>query len=146
MSEPEKRGRGRPRKNPVDPDAPQTEAEIVRDILAYLDSLGIHEMAHDCEGFFKPAARGYRWRVSLGALPGISGRAPRPNPMRGHPDIAILLRHGQYLVIEAKTKTGRLSEIQVKWRERITALGTVYILARSVEDVRRTLEPIVRCV
>lgn len=101
-----------------------TEGEIQRAILDYLDALGV-----------------LHWRVCIGPVLGGGGRFRRKNPIRGHPDIAGVLRpSGRYFAIEVKRPTrARWSPEQREWRDRLTAAGVLYLVASSVEDVRRGL-------
>lgn len=99
------------------------ESEIQRAILSWLSS----------EGFV-------HWRCSLGGVR-HSGIGRKKNPMKGFPDIAGIGRNGlgRMFVIEVKTKTGRLSPEQEKWRAVLEAKGVIYILARSLDDVQSVL-------
>jgi len=59
----------------------------------------------------------------------------------GHPDLAgILAPSGRAIYIEIKSATGRLSKQQARFRDMARAMGALYILARSVEDVSRALD------
>lgn len=58
-----------------------------------------------------------------------------PYVMRGTPDIIAVLPGGVFCGIECKTSRGVQSADQVLFQKRIEALGGVYILARSVDDV-----------
>ncbi len=57
----------------------------------------------------------------------------------GDPDIVVCYQ-GMYIGIEAKTPTGRQSEIQKVREKEIKEAGGIYILARSVEDVQEVIE------
>jgi len=57
----------------------------------------------------------------------------------GQADLSGILQGGQRLEIEVKTKTGRQSKEQKRWQRMIEKFGGVYVLARSVEDVRAVL-------
>ena len=59
----------------------------------------------------------------------------------GDPDMVVCYK-GRYIAIEAKTPVGRQSNWQKLRQEQITAAGGLYILARSVEDVKEVLEKI----
>lgn len=59
----------------------------------------------------------------------------------GDPDMVVCYK-GRYIAIEAKTPTGKQSDWQKLRQEQITAAGGLYILARSVEDVKEVLEKI----
>lgn len=47
---------------------------------------------------------------------------------------------GRFLAIEVKSRTGRSSQAQERFGELVRMKGGIFILARSVEDVVRTLE------
>lgn len=56
----------------------------------------------------------------------------------GSPDI-IGVHAGRAIGIEVKTAIGRQSDQQRRFAARWTAAGGLYVLARSVDDVRRAL-------
>ena len=63
-----------------------------------------------------------------------------PYAMSGQSDIlAVIPPHGTLVGIEVKTKTGRQRPEQILFQKRLEAVGGVYILARSVEDVAQLL-------
>lgn len=66
----------------------------------------------------------------------------------GQGDITGLLRGGRRLEMEVKTAKGKVSPEQEKFGAEITAMGGLYIVARSVEDaltaVRAALETTAR--
>ena len=79
------------------------------------------------------------WRQNTGAARGPGGVYIRFG-VPGQADISgILAPHGQRIEIEAKTKTGRQRPEQKKWQAMIERFGGLYILARSVDDVRAGL-------
>lgn len=53
----------------------------------------------------------------------------------GSADLVGLVRPGRALAIETKSDKGKLSEDQERWARRWKALGGIFILARSVQDV-----------
>lgn len=57
----------------------------------------------------------------------------------GDPDLVVCYR-GLYIGIEAKTPDGVQSRIQKTRQAQIEEAGGVYLLARSVDDVRRFIE------
>lgn len=85
------------------------------------------------------ASRIDTWPVAIG--PVVTGRGRAPNPMRGHPDRAGLLRGGHYFAIEVKAPgwRGKLDEYQAAWRKRLEDGGAIYVLATSLDDVRSAL-------
>lgn len=107
---------------------PARESEIQRAILDYLEAL---QVTH--------------WRCSLGGTM-VRKRGSlvfRKNTMTGFPDIAGIIPNsdGRLFVIEVKRPSGRLSPEQEKWRDSLSRRGVLYILARSVEDVKAALQP-----
>lgn len=82
------------------------------------------------------------WRNNSGLLfapgPGNTMRRIRAS-VEGAPDLIGLLRGGRFLGVECKAERGRQSPAQVAFQKMIEAMGGVYILARSAEDVRRQL-------
>ena len=93
-----------------------TEAEVTADIRKYLDSKGIWHYKHFSSG------RGH-------------GRSKR-----GLPDIQGIYL-GRYLGIEVKGSNGKLRPEQAKVGNEIIDHGGIFIVARSVEDVREGLRP-----
>jgi hypothetical protein len=53
----------------------------------------------------------------------------------GVPDVAVVLTAGRMLWIEVKAAAGRQSPEQVAVQSRLEALGHVYLLVRSLQDV-----------
>lgn len=62
----------------------------------------------------------------------------RKNSMKGFPDIAGVV-NGRMFAIEVKTPTGRMSEAQRDWQQKLESNGVVYLIAKSVEDVKKNL-------
>lgn len=56
----------------------------------------------------------------------------------GQPDIFAIIQ-GRFVGIEVKTAVGRQSKDQKNWQRNCERAGGLYILARSVEDVRTAL-------
>lgn len=61
----------------------------------------------------------------------------------GDPDIVVCYR-GMYIGIEAKTKTGKVSDIQKFRHQQIEEAGGIVIVARSVDDVKEVIESVDR--
>lgn len=86
------------------------------------------------------------WRNNVGSAKTRDGRFIRFG-IPGQADISGILAVtlpggrviGQRIEIEAKTKTGRQRPEQKKWQAMIERMGGIYILARSVDDVRAGL-------
>ena len=58
----------------------------------------------------------------------------------GCADLLGQLRDGRFLAVEVKTRTGRVSPAQEAFLATVARHGGVAVLARSIEDVRRTLD------
>lgn len=100
-----------------------TEAQIQRDILATFGS--------------RPDLR--IWRANVLVARTQDGRVVRAG-MPGQADLSGLrMPTGQRIEIEVKAQRGRQTEEQKRWQAMIEAHGGLYVLARSVEDVRRAL-------
>ena len=95
-------------------DIKPTEAEITKEIRAYLDIRGIPH---------------FKKLQGLGSPKGIS-------------DIIGCLqigRIGRFLAIEVKKEGQELTENQFLWQERFRQAGAICIVAHSVEDVEKEL-------
>jgi predicted RecB family endonuclease len=57
--------------------------------------------------------------------------------LAGIPDLVVLGRDGQTWLVEVKTGDGALSTDQRAMRDRLTAMRVPYVVARSIDDVRR---------
>lgn len=83
------------------------------------------------------------WRQNSGLLyaPGPGGTVRRIRAsVPGAADITgVRLPSGQRIEIEVKAALGRQNDDQKAFQKMIEAMGGKYILARSVEDVRRGL-------
>lgn len=79
------------------------------------------------------------WRANTGAARDRTGRVIRFGVV-GQADISgVLAPHGRRVEIECKTATGRQTEQQARFQAMIEQHGGIYILARSVDDVRLAL-------
>ncbi len=77
------------------------------------------------------------WRQNTGAAK--RGRQVIHYGLPGQADISGTLPGGRRLEIEVKSATGRQSADQKNFQRKCDKVGALYILARSVEDVRRVL-------
>lgn len=81
-------------------------------------------------------------RVNTGAAV-LRGRLVRFG-VPGTADICgVIAPSGRLLMIECKTATGKQREAQVTMQRVVTAMGGVYVVARSVADVDAVLIPLV---
>jgi len=77
------------------------------------------------------------WRANVGAA--RIGRRVVRFGIAGQADLTGILPDGRRLEIEVKSAIGRQTAAQKAFQEMIERFHGVYILARSVEDVRRQL-------
>ena len=105
------------------------ETELVRLVLEYLALKKI-----------------WAYRVNTGALRDKTGR-PVFFGVKGHPDIVARKKpvgytgfSGRVVWIECKSPKGKLSEAQEEWRKIAALHGDVFIVARSLDDVREAFE------
>lgn len=59
--------------------------------------------------------------------------------LAGVPDLIFIMPDKQIAFIELKRADGDLSQDQIKFRDRVRALGCAYVVCRSVEDVETTI-------
>ena len=104
-----------------------TEAQALRAILDYLTLKGILFIRVQPVKPFTDRRTGH-----LRFAPVRQGQA-------GAPDIVIFLPGGRPVAVEVKASKGRLSPAQEEWRDALTKIGVVYVVARSVEDVERVV-------
>lgn len=101
-----------------------TESDLVANILL---AFGAH-----------PRVR--LWRANVLVAQDKTGRIVRAG-VKGQADISgILAPHGRRVEIECKTQRGRQSDAQERWERMIRYHGGIYVLARSVDDVKEALE------
>lgn len=99
------------------------ESDIQAAILIYVTSL----------------PRSYFWRQNTGVFHDAEGRRRVRACPKGTPDIIGAL-NGRFIVIEVKRgKGGVHMEDQKNWQRNCERAGGLYILARSVDDVRDRL-------
>jgi len=77
------------------------------------------------------------WRQNTGAA--RYGRQVVRFGIPGQADLSGILDGGRRIEIECKSPTGRQTHEQAAFQRMIEKRGGIYILARSVEDVRRVL-------
>lgn len=99
-----------------------SESALLRDVLVYVTGLP--------DGMF--------WRNNTGRLPTASGQWVSFGCI-GSGDVLGVLR-GRAVAIETKSSTGEQRQSQIRFQARWEAAGGLYVLARSVEDVRAGLE------
>jgi len=99
-----------------------------------VSSKNVLPMAKEKEGVIQNRIRDFlryngwyviRHQQSLGSLKGLS-------------DLSAI-KNGVTIYVEVKTPRGHQSEYQKEFQEEIEAHGGIYILARSIEDVKKVL-------
>lgn len=107
----------------------QPESQVLKECLILLEMFGIFA---------------YRSNAGVGLR---DGRPIRSAP-KGAPDITAILPStsyspaGIYCGIECKTKKGKLSEDQLRFKEVIEKHGGVYLVARSADELAELLSGI----
>lgn len=80
------------------------------------------------------------WRANTGmAYSSGSGRMVRFG-QPGQADLSGILRGGRRLEVEVKGPSGRVSDEQEAFGARITELGGLYIVARTLEDALNPIQ------
>lgn len=95
------------------------------------------QVLHDCLLFLSTLPRCLAWRAQPLVAKAADGRVIRSLP-KGHSDIAGVL-DGRALFVECKGDTGSLRPEQQVFRDAVQARGALWILARSVDDIREAL-------
>jgi hypothetical protein len=98
----------------------EREAPVLHDCLKWLHERGI-----------------YCWRNNSGTL--WANGQPVTFGYPGSADILGVLPDGRFLAVECKSPTGKQSDKQKAFEAKIVANHGVYILARSVEDLKNGL-------
>ena len=76
------------------------------------------------------------WRQNTGALINQHGHLVKFG-LQGSADIlGIIKPHGRFLAIEVKAPRGKLTAQQERFKQMIEGHGGLYILARTLEDVK----------
>ena len=81
----------------------------------------------------------FHYRQNSGAFKTESGGYMRTASVSGLPDI-VAIKDGLYIGLEVKTATGKQSKEQREIQNRITAAGGLYLVVRSLDDVRKIFE------
>lgn len=101
------------------------ESDVQRAILDWLAYHHVFHYRNNSGGFKDTNQHFYRF----GAL--------------GSPDIVCVV-NGRYVGIEVKASDGRQSDAQKEFQVRLEAAGGLYILAKSIDDIERSLKPLLR--
>lgn len=102
-----------------------TEAQIEHQILSFLESKRIFAWKNPTSGYFDAKRKIFKKQKSRFAINGVS-------------DI-IALHKSQAIFIEVKSKAGKESIEQKRFRENVENSGNIAFVAKSVEDVYRYL-------
>lgn len=98
------------------------EKLIQKQILNFLSAYGIFVFRVNTTGVFDPGRKVFR------RLGGYN--------LKGVADILGLLPDGRFLAIEVKTESGKQSLFQKHFQLEVEKNKGIYILARSIDDVR----------
>lgn len=109
---------------PKKPKKSNGEHEIQTAIIQYLTAKKIFMWRNNTGVAIHTGATGKQYRTSYGQV--------------GSADI-IAIRGGICYGIEVKSPTGKLSEAQEAWGNRLARAGGIYVIARSVDDVMALL-------
>ena len=98
------------------------EKIIQKQILNFLAAYGIFVFRVNTTGVFDPSKKIFR------RLAGFN--------LKGVADILGVLPNGRFLAIEVKTAVGKQSIWQKNFQKQVESNNGVYVLARSIDDVR----------
>ena len=84
----------------------------------------------------------FSWRSNQAPIPTGDGRYRRFVGLRGAADIQGVVPGGKALHVEIKTETGKLSPFQEEFLDRVSSLGGIAIVARSVEELEKDLKEV----
>ena len=107
-------------------EVPIKEKDIELQICRYLLTQNIFFWKQPTTGYFDTKRKKFREQAS-------------PFAIRGVADILACVR-GRFVAIEVKTRKGAQKHSQKIFEENLTKAGGVYLLARSVEDVKNLLD------
>ena len=103
----------------------EKESDIQRAIIDYL------KLRKDCVVY----------RLNNVGVPLKNGRF-RPSPVKGLPDLVLLVGTGQAVWLEVKTKKGKQSENQKHFESEVKRMKGKYFVVRSVNDVIEILRKV----
>lgn len=105
-----------------------SEAQLHRSVVEWL------ELVRPACAWFHVPNGGWRHKAIAGAFKAFGVKA-------GVPDLVFILpAQGRAAFIELKAEGGRLSAVQVEWRDRLLGLGALWETACTVEGVRSVLD------
>lgn len=99
-----------------------SETALVRSILRYLA--------------YQPGV--FAWRNNSGAV--VTDERFIRYGKRGSSDIIGICANGRFLAVEAKVGSGKQSPEQVEFERSVKAAGGLYVLAYSIDDVKKGLD------
>ena len=104
------------------------EKAIENHILRWLNMSGIFAWKNQSVGIYDPVKKIYR-------------RSNNPYHIKGVSDILGILPDGRLLAIEVKSATGKASEEQKAFIDKVNGSGGVGFIARSLDQVIEYLRP-----
>lgn len=102
------------------------ETRIQASILTYLVYLGIFCWRNNSSGIYNQKTGSYYSPKGIGRISGVS-------------DILGILPDGRFIALEIKSEKGKETPEQKVFGHNISTNNGLYIVARSIEDVRKTL-------
>ena len=60
--------------------------------------------------------------------------------LAGVSDLIVILPNGKLIFVEIKTDTGKMSEKQIDFQQRVEALGFEYLLIRSLDEFKLCIQ------
>ncbi len=118
-----------------------SEKEIQDSILEYLKMRGVFCWRQNTGGM-AGEHKGKKWFVRFG-YPGVAdiiGILPQKCLLTPHDDIVSCGRiAGTFLAIEVKRPGAKQADSQIEFQRQVETHGGIYILATSVDEVRRAL-------
>ncbi len=97
------------------------ESKIQREICVWLQEHGYYFFSCPNEANGRSAVQQMQ-QISIGMRAGVA-------------DLIVVLPDGKVLFLEVKTPTGKQSDNQIKFQNRVESLGHRYVIVRSVDDV-----------
>jgi hypothetical protein len=100
------------------------EALLQSKIVQFLQSIGVFFFSCPNEAKRSPA---------------LASRMKALGMRSGVADLVALLPGGKAVFLEVKTDSGKQSDMQKLFQQRVESLGFSYYVVRSIEDVRKTM-------
>ncbi len=115
-----------------------SEKDVQKQILDYLKIRGVFCWRNQTTGIYDPTARRFRKNSGMNGVADVLGVLPQDfcnHFEAGHSYVKV----GRFLAIEVKAAKGKQSLEQFAFQKAVEENGGLYILARSVDDVKSFL-------